>query len=114
MVFIISKENLPVWIRADFDEWLYWGVCDDKDEEVKVSKDILSKINRFLSDNNDFEKEENWSCWKFFGSNDDERICFSDFTCDGTFKLISPQYRKEAIKRLVKDIKDFIGKVMKY
>lgn len=114
LVFIISKENLPVWIRADFDDWLYWGVCDDKDEEIKVSKDILSKINRFLSDNNDFEKAENWSCWKFFGSNDDERICFSDFTCDGTFKLISPQYRKEVIKRLVKDIKDFIGKVMKY
>lgn len=114
MAYVIKKENFPIWINADFDEWIYWGVCNDKDEEIKVPKVLLPKIKQFSLENSDFEKEEVWICWKYFGDNENDRICLSDFSCEGTFRLISPQYRKMMIQRLVNKIEVFVNEVMKY
>lgn len=114
LVFTIRKGEIPVWIRADFDEWIYWGICNDKEEEIKVPKALLPHIKQFVSENSDFEKEEIWICWKYLGDNENDRICLSDFSCNGTFRLISPQYRKEMIQRLVNEIEAFINEVLKY
>lgn len=114
LVFTVRKGEIPVWIRADFTDWLYWGVCNDKEEEIKVSKEISSKIKSFVSDNKEFTQEDIWLCWKYFGDSDEERIYFPDFTEEGTFRLISPQYRKGMILRLVNEIEVFINEVLKY
>ena len=66
LVLTVRKENVPVWIRADFTDWLYWGVCRDKEEKIKVSKEISSKIKSFMTDNRVFSQEDIWLCWKFF------------------------------------------------
>lgn len=114
LIFTIRKEKIPVWIRADFDEWIYWGIFNYKEEEIKVPKGILPKIKQFASDNSDFEKEDIWICWKYFGNNENDKILLSDFSCNGTFRLISPQYRKAMIQRLVNEIEVFINEVLKY
>ena len=114
LVFTIRKGEIPVCIRADFDEWIYWGICNDKEEEIKVPKALLPHIKQFVSENSDFEKEEIWICWKFLGDNENDRICLSDFSFNGTFRLISPQYRKMMIQRLVNEIEAFINEVLKY
>jgi len=114
LVFTVRKGEIPVWIRADFTDWLYWGVCNDKEDTVKVSKEISSKIKYFVSDNNDFTQEDIWLCWKYFGESDNEKIYFPDFSEEGTFRLISPQYRKMMIQRLVNEIEAFINEVLKY
>lgn len=90
------------------------GVCNGKDEEIKVSKEISQKIKSFVSENNDFTQEDIWLCWKFFGESDEERIYFPDFSEEGTFRLISHQYRKMMIQRLVNEIEAFINEVLKY
>ena len=79
-----------------------------------MPKGILPKIKQFASDNSDFEKEEIWICWKYLGDNENDRICLSDFSCNGTFRLISPQYRKMMIQCLVNEIEVFINEVLKY
>lgn len=114
LVFIIRKENIPVWIEADFDDWLCWGVCNGKDEEIKVPKEVSYKINSFVSKNSEFIQEDIWLCWKYLGENDEERIYFPNFSGEGTFRLISPQYRKSMIQRLVNEIEEFIDEVLKY
>lgn len=114
LVLTVRKENVPVWIRADFTDWLYWGVCRDKEEKIKVSKEISSKIKSFMTDNRVFSQEDIWLCWKFFGDSDKERIYFPDFSEEGTFRLISPQYRKVTIQRLINEIEAFINEVLKY
>lgn len=111
MVLIVIKGNFPVWIEADYDDWLYWGLYHDKNEEVKIPRNIISKIQTLKLEGFEYEKE--WLCWKYFGINDSERICLSDFDQEGTFRLISPQYRKEVIKRIVIEIEDFMDKMMK-
>lgn len=114
LVFTVRKENIPVWIRAEFTDWLFWGVCNDKEEKIKVSKEISSKIKSFVTDNSEFTQEDIWLCWKYFNDNDEERIYFPDFKEEGTFRLISPQYRKTMIQRLVNEIETFINEVLKY
>ncbi len=114
LVFTVRKGDIPVWIRADFDDWIYWGVCNDKEEDIKVPKALLPKIKQYTSDDSDFENEDVWICWKFLGDNENDRICLSNFSCDGTFRLISPQYRKMMIMRLVNEIEVFIDEVLKY
>lgn len=111
MVLIVIKGKFPVWIEADYDDWLYWGLYHDKNEEVKIPRNIISKIQTLKLEGFEYEKE--WLCWKYFGINDSERICLSDFDQEGTFRLISPQYRKEVIKRIVIEIEDFMDKMMK-
>lgn len=114
LIFTVRKGDIPVWIRADFDDWIYWGVCNDKEEDIKVPKALLPKIKQYTSDDSDFENEDVWICWKFLGDNDNERICLSNFSYNGTFRLISPQYRKMMIMRLVNEIEVFIDEVLKY
>lgn len=104
------KKNVPVWISAEFTDWLFWGVCNDK----ILSKEISSKIKSFMAENKVFTQEDIWLCWKYFGDSDEERIYFPDFTEEGTFRLISPQYRKGMILRLVNEIEVFINEVLKY
>lgn len=103
------KKNVPVWISAEFTDWLFWGVCNDK----ILSKEISSRIKSFMTENKVFTQEDIWLCWKYFGDSDEERIYFPDFTEEGTFRLISPQYRKGMILRLVNEIEVFINEVLK-
>lgn len=114
LVFTVKKDNVPVWIRADFTDWLYWGVCNDKEEKIKVSKEISSKIKSFVADSSKFRDGDTWLYKKFFGKNNEGYICFSDFSEEGTFRLISPQYRKVMIQRLIGEIETFVNEVLKY
>lgn len=113
LIFAVRKVEIPIWIRADFTDWLYWGVCNDKEGTVKVSKEISSKIKSFVSVNNEFTQENIWLCWKYFGESDNEKIYFPDFSEEGTFRLISPQYRKMMIMRIVNEIEVFIDEILK-
>lgn len=112
--FIIEKEKFPIWINAGYDKWIHIGVFNEEDNNVKVSRTYQQKLKRFLSENDDYVIEGNWECWKVIGEDDNERICLSDFKHEGTFRLISPQYRKRMILRLINEINTFINKVLKY
>lgn len=105
----IKFKNVPVWIRNEYDEWLFWGVYTD--EENKLSKSLISKLNKLKSGYSVYESDENWLCYKFFGDCEQEKICFSDFSCEGTFNLISGKYRKEIIIKLSNQIEEFINKL---
>lgn len=105
----IKFKNVPVWIRNEYDEWLFWGVYTD--EENKLSKNLISKLNKLKSGYSVYESDENWLCYKFFGDCEQEKICFSDFSCEGTFNLISSKYRKEIIIKLSNQIEEFINKL---
>lgn len=105
----IKFKNVPVWIRNEYDEWLFWGVYTD--EENKLSKNLISKLNKLKSGYSVYESDENWLCYKFFGDCEQEKICFSDFSCEGTFNLISGKYRKEIIIKLSNQIEEFINKL---
>lgn len=105
----IKFKNVPVWIRNEYDEWLFWGVYTD--EENKLSKNLISKLNKLKSGYSVYESDENWLCYKFFGDSEQEKICFSDFSCEGTFNLISGKYRKEIIIKLSNQIEEFINKL---
>lgn len=76
----------------------------------EVPKALLSKIKQFASENSDFEKEEVYIYWKYLDDNENNRICLSHFSCN----LISPQYRKMIIQRLIDEIEAFINEVLKY
>lgn len=112
--FIIEKEKYPIWINAGYDEWVHIGVFNDEDEKIKVSRSYQQKLKHYLSENDDYVKEGSWECWKVFCEDDNERICLSDFKYEGTFRLISPQYRKMMIQRLVNEVEKFINEVLKY
>lgn len=105
----IKFKNVPVWIRNEYDEWLFWGVYTD--EENKLSKNLISKLNKLKSGYSVYESDENWLCYKFFGDCEQEKICFSDFSCEGTFNLIAGKYRKEIIIKLSNQIEEFINKL---
>lgn len=105
----IKFKNVPVWIKNEYDEWLFWGVYTD--EENKLSKSLISKLNKLKSGYSVYESDENWLCYKFFGDCEQEKICFSDFSCEGTFNLISGKYRKEIIIKLSNQIEEFINKL---
>lgn len=108
----IKDKNIPIWIKNEYDGWLFWGVY--KDEENKIPKSLISKINKLISEYSEFENDEYWLCYKLFGDIEQEKICFSDFSCEGTFKLISDKYRKKIIIKLVNQVEDFINKLLQY
>lgn len=108
----IKDKNIPIWIKNEYDEWLFWGIY--MDEENKIPKSLISKINKLTSVHSGFESDEYWLCYKYFGDVEQEKICFSDFSCEGTFKLISMKYRKEIIIKLVNRVEDFINKLQSY
>ena len=112
--FIIEKEKCPIWINAGYNEWVHIGVFNDEDDKIKVSRSYQQKLKHYLSENDDYVKEGSWECWKVFCEDDNERICLSDFKYEGTFRLISPQYRKMMIQRLVNEVEKFINEVLKY
>lgn len=108
----IKNKNVPIWIKDEYDEWLFWGVYND--EENTIPKILISKINKLVSEYREFESDEYWLCYKFFGDIEQEKICFSNFSHEGTFKLISANYRKEIIVKLVNQVEEFINKLQKY
>ena len=108
----IKDKNIPIWIKNDYSNGLFWGVY--MDEENKIPQSLISKINRLTSVHSGFESDEYWLCYKYFGDVEQEKICFSDFSCEGTFKLISMKYRKEIIIKLVNRVEDFINKLQSY
>lgn len=112
--FIIEKEKCPIWINAGYNEWVHIGVFNDEDDKIKVPRSYQQKLKHYLSENEDYVKEDSWECWKVFCEDDNERICLSDFKYEGTFRLISPQYRKMMIQRLVNEVEKFINEVLKY
>ena len=48
--------------------------------------------------------------WKNLDFNEDEKIILSDFSNDGTFNLINPQYREKIINKMINQIVDFVEK----
>ena len=77
-----------------------------------MSKEISSKIKSFMTDNRVFSARRYLAVLEIFGDSDKERIYFPDFSEEGTFRLISPQYRKVTIQRLINEIEAFINEVL--
>lgn len=80
-------------------------------KKINYQKNLISKLNKLKSGYSVYESDENWLCYKFFGDCEQEKICFSDFSCEGTFNLISGKYRKEIIIKLSNQIEEFINKL---
>lgn len=108
----IKSQNIPIWIKNEYGDFLFWGVY--MDEENRIPKSLISKINKLTSGHSEFDSDEYWLCYKYFGDVEQEKICLSDFSCEGTFKLISVKYRKTIIIKLVNMIEDFINKLQSY
>lgn len=109
---VIMNNDVPLWIKNEYNGWLFWGVYND--EENKRPKSLIEKIDKLISKYSEFESDEYWPCFKYFGETEQEMIKFSDFSCEGTFKLISGKYRKEMIIKLTNQIEDFIKKLQEY
>lgn len=109
---VIKKKDVPIWIKNDFNGWLFWGVYND--EENQIPKSLIKKIDNLISKYSEFESDEYWPCYKYFGETEQEKIRLSDFSCEGTFKLISGKDRKKVIIKLANQIEDFINKLQEF
>lgn len=108
----IKYKDIPIWIKDEYDGWLFWGVYND--ENNRIPNSLISKINKFTSEHSKYDSNSHWLCYKFLGDVEQEKICFSNFSCEGTFKLISAKYRKDIIIKLVNQVEDFINKLQNY
>ena len=57
--------------------------------------------------------KESWLYWNYFEpeSGGDLEFCFSNFEGTPTYKLISPQSRREYIERMVSIVNEFVHKL---
>ena len=82
-----SKSGIPLGINCDYADYICYGVPDGSNES--------------------------WLYWNYFEpeSGGDLEFCFSNFEGTPTYKLISPQSRKEYIERMVSIVNEFVHKL---
>lgn len=109
-LIIIANKELPIFISAEYDDWLFWGIYEDTDS-VKIPDIYKDAINQLIDRNNQYQKEGNWICWKYLSCKEDENIICSDFYNEGTFKLISSRHRSKIIENIISEINQFIAEL---
>ena len=105
------KNGLMIFITANYDDWLYWGIYEKSITNYKITPALKSKIKLFIKNNSQFIQDGDGARYKYFDFTDDENICCSDFDCDGTFNLISPRHREQIIQKIVDEINKYFYKI---
>ena len=108
-----SSSSIPITINCDFNDWICYGISNP---EGKFSKELKDKVKALEAiEESDGNANKEWLYWKYFEpkSGGDLEFCFSDFENTPTYKLISPQKRKEYIEHMVSIINDFVDKLEK-
>ncbi len=93
--------GLTFYILYQYGEPLCF--CVDKIKENRAFRESLKSL---LNTDDNYGSDSETILWKFFDLPFEEEIRFSDFTHEGTFNIISPEYRKKIIGKLVTEIKD--------
>ena len=106
-MIIITNRELPIHINAEYEDWLFWGIYEDKDK-AKIPEIYKEAIKELTDRNDKYQKEGNWICWKYLSCNEDENIVCSDFSEEGTFKLISPKHRSKIVENIISEINQFV------
>ena len=104
-----SKSGIPLGINCDYDDYICYGVCETNG---KYTKEIKRKVKALTEIDEPEGSNESWLYWKYFEpkSGGDLEFCFSNFEGTSTYKLISPQKRKEYIERMVSIVNEFVQK----
>jgi len=107
---VITTENkLPIYVSSEYGDWLFWGIYND--ENYAIPENYHAAIKSLVKENNEYNEYEDWICWKYLSCTEEEKICCSDFLCDGTFRLISFSKRHEIIKKIINEINTFVVKL---
>ena len=103
-LYFTSKSGIPLGINCDYDDYICYGVCETNG---KYTKEIKRKVKALTEIDEPEGSNESWLYWKYFEpkSGGDLEFCFSNFEGTSTYKLISPQKRKEYIERMVSHLR---------
>lgn len=109
-LYFTSQSGIPLGINCDYDDFICYGISNSNGKFSKVIKDKVKALNSV--EQSDGDSNEYWLYYKYFNSESGElAFCFSDL--DGTtptYKLISPQKRKEYIQHMVSIVNGFVQK----
>lgn len=106
-LIITTSKKLPIYISANYENWLFWGVYEDEGSE-KIPEIYHNTIEELVNKSSEYPKEGHWICQKYLSCNEDEKVVCSDFSREGTFKLISPKHRSKIIECIVSEINQFV------
>ena len=105
-----SKSGIPLCINCDYDDYICYGISEING---KYTKELKRKVKALAEMQEPDGSNESWLYWNYFEpeSGGDLEFCFSNFEGTPTYKLISPQSRKEYIGRMVSIVNEFVHKI---
>ena len=108
--FIVKKsDGLEITICCDYDSWFYFGLQSKRNKSLDKKR-----ISDFIKSNQEFEQycdiDKEWIFNTGFDIPYECSINIWDFAHDGTFRIIKPDTRKEAINKYLDDMEDFLYK----
>lgn len=102
--------GLTLRIGNEYSRDLFFGCVKDKN----TLPDYKRRIKIFCSGNDDYQENDgDFLFTKEFNLSKDVSVRFFDFSHPGTFWLISENYRRKIIAKMVKEIKGFVNKIEK-
>lgn len=105
-LYFESSKQTPIAINCTYDDFLCYGISNSCG---KISKNIREAAKEYISNKqSNYQTNKYWPYCCYFESEGCD-IVFSDFSNESTFKLISPFNRKQAIERIVKEVKNFVS-----
>lgn len=109
-LMFISKSGIPLGINCDYADYICYGVSETSG---KYTKEIKRKVKALAAMEEPDGSNEPWLYWNYFEpeSGGDLEFCFSNFEGTPTYKLISPQSRREYIERMVSIVNEFVHKL---
>lgn len=110
-LYFTSKSGIPLGINCDYDDYICYGISNSNGKFSKAIKDKVKVLNTV--EKSDGDSNEYWLYYKYFESESGGELafCFSDLEgTTPTYKLISPQKRKEYIQRMVSIVNGFVQK----
>ena len=112
----LTDEEIPFSIVSDYDDWIYWGISSDEFKKHHNKTISAKSIKEFVKASDEYDSEENeyWLFSSYLSLSEDEDVCCSDFSCDGTFKLITPSYRQQIITIIFEELEKFKSSYMAY
>ena len=112
----LTDENIPFSIEAEYGDWIYWGISN-YDFKNHHNKDITAKsIRDFVKDSEESNLivNEYWLFYSYLPLSDDENVWCSNFSYNGTFKLITPSYRQRIVALIFDEIEKIKSKYLDY
>lgn len=105
-LYFETPKQTPIAINCTYDDFLCYGISNSCG---KISKNIREAAKEYISNKqSNYQTNKYWPYCCYFESEGCD-IVFSDFSNESTFKLISPFNRKQAIERIVKEVKNFVS-----